>query len=108
VRVAEGKCHRTILVIGTVTASREIIAEMLRVSTEHVHRSRKEPGCISHHVSIDADDSLTLHFTERWESVEALKTHFRGPQSRAIWKRLQELAARPGAMHLYEAMAIKA
>jgi quinol monooxygenase YgiN len=66
---------------------------MLPVSTEHVQRSRKEPGCISHHVSIDADDPLTLHFTERWESVEALKTHFRVPESRAMWKRLQELAA---------------
>lgn len=92
-----------ILVTGTVTASADTFAEMLRVSTEHVHRSRKEPGCISHHVSIDADDPLTLHFTERWESVEALKTHFRVSESRAMWKRVQELAAHPGAMHIYEA-----
>ncbi len=96
-----------ILVAGIVTASADTIGEMLRVSTEHVHRSRKEPGCISHHVSIDADDPLTLHFIERWESIEALKTHFRVPESRAIWKRLQELAAHPGAMHLYEAVEVK-
>ena len=96
-----------ILVTGTVTASADTIAEMLRVSTEHVHRSRKEPGCISHHVSIDADDPLTLHFTERWESVEALKAHFRVPESRAMWKRLQEVAAHPGAMHIYEADEIR-
>jgi quinol monooxygenase YgiN len=96
-----------ILVTGTVTAKPDTIAEMLRVSTEHVRRSRKEPGCISHHVSIDADDPLTLHFTERWESVEALKTHFRVPESRAMWKRLQELAAHTGAMHLYEAVETK-
>ncbi|MEI9929930.1 MAG: putative quinol monooxygenase [Rhizomicrobium sp.] len=96
-----------ILVIGIVTASPDTIEEMLKVSTEHVHRSRSEPGCISHHVSIDADDPLTLHFTERWESVAALRTHFRVPESRAMWKRLQELAAHPGAMHLYEASEIK-
>ncbi|HTT99858.1 MAG TPA: putative quinol monooxygenase [Rhizomicrobium sp.] len=96
-----------ILVIGTVTASADTIAEMLRVSTEHVHRSRKEPGCISHHVSIDADDPLTLHFTERWESVEALKAHFRVPESRAMWKQVQELSVHPGAMHIYEAARIK-
>jgi len=95
-----------ILVIGTVTAKPDTIAEMLRVSTEHVHRSRQEPGCISHHVSIDADDPLTLHFTERWESMEALKTHFRVPESRAMWKRLQELAAHHGAMHIYSAEEI--
>jgi quinol monooxygenase YgiN len=92
-----------ILVTGTVTASADTIDEMLRVSTEHVHRSRKEPGCISHHVSIDADDPLTLHFTERWESIEALKTHFRVPESRAMWQALQSLAADPGAMRIYRA-----
>jgi len=92
-----------ILVTGTVTARPDTIGEMLRVSIEHVHRSRTEPGCISHHVSIDADDPLMLHFTELWESVEALKTHFRVSESRAMWKHLQELAAHPGAMHIYEA-----
>jgi quinol monooxygenase YgiN len=96
-----------ILVTGSVTAKPDTIDEMLRVSSELVHRSRLEPGCISHHVSIDADDPLTLHFTERWESVEALKTHFRVPQSRAMWKRLQELAAHPGAMHIYEANEVR-
>lgn len=96
-----------ILVTGIATASPATIEEMLRVSTEHVHRSRTEPGCISHHVSIDADDPLTLHFTERWESVEALKTHFRVPESRAMWKRLQELAAHAGAMHIYEADEVR-
>jgi quinol monooxygenase YgiN len=96
-----------ILITGTVTAKPDTIDEMLRVSTGHVHRSRTEAGCISHHVSIDADDPLTLHFTERWESVEALKTHFRVPESRAMWKQLQELAAHPGAMHIYEAGEIR-
>jgi quinol monooxygenase YgiN len=96
-----------ILVTGMVTARPDSIAEMLQVSTEHVHRSRTEPGCISHHVAIDADDPLTLHFIERWADAEALKTHFRVPASRAMWKRLQELAADPGAMHLYDAHETK-
>src|SRR5665213_274352 len=96
-----------ILVTGSIAAKPDTISEMTRVAREHVHRSRAEPGCISHHVSIDADDPLTLHFTERWSSVEALKTHFRAPESRAMWKRLQELAAHAGAMHLYEAVEKK-
>src|ERR1700742_1223933 len=95
-----------ILVIGTVTASPETIQEMLIVSTEHVYRSRKEPGCISHHVSIDADDPMTLHFIERWQSLEALKKHFRVPESRALWQTLQALAADHGGMHIYEAQGV--
>lgn len=92
-----------ILVTGRVTAKPETFEEMLRVSREHVHRSRLEPGCISHDVAIDAEDPLTLQFVERWADETALKTHFRVPQSRAMWKRLQELAADPGAMQIYEA-----
>jgi quinol monooxygenase YgiN len=96
-----------ILVTGRVTAKPNTFDEMLRVSREHVHRSRKEPGCISHDVSIDADDPLTLRFIECWADEAALKAHFRVPESRAMWKRLQELAADPGAMHLYRADEIK-
>jgi quinol monooxygenase YgiN len=96
-----------ILVTGRVTAKPETFAEILRVSREHVARSRKEPGCISHGVSVDADDPLTLHFIERWADEAALKAHFRVPESRAMWQALQNLAADPGAMHIYRADAIK-
>ena len=99
--------RRMILVTGAVTAKPDTIVEMLRVSREHVHRSRQEPGCISHDVSIDADDPRKLHFIERWESAEALKVHFAVPASRAFWKALQELAADPGGMAIYEAALIK-
>ena len=96
-----------ILVTGAVTARPDTFDEMLRVSREHVHRSRREPGCISHDVSVDADNPRKLHFIERWESAEALKVHFAVPESRAFWKRLQELAADPGGMAIYEANKIR-
>jgi quinol monooxygenase YgiN len=54
-----------ILVTGRVTAKPDTLAEILRVSREHVARSRKEAGCISHDVSADANDALTLYFVER-------------------------------------------
>jgi quinol monooxygenase YgiN len=96
-----------IVVAGTVTAKADAIAEMIRAAREHVHRSRAEPGCVSHHVSIDADDPLKLHFIERWESAEALKAHFAVRESRAFWRKLQELAADAGHMQVYEASRIR-
>lgn len=96
-----------ILVTGRVTAKPDTFDEILRVSREHVHRSRKEPGCISHHVAIDADDPLTLQFVERWADEAALKTHFRVPESRAMARRLRDLAADPGAMQIYTVDEIK-
>lgn len=95
-----------ILVTGRVTAKPDTFDEILRVSREHVHRSRKEPGCISHDVSIDADDPLTLQFVERWADAAALKAHFRVRESQILWKTLQSLAADPGAMQIYEAQEV--
>ncbi len=96
-----------IIVTGTVTAKPETVAEMTRAALEHVHRSRKEPGCISHEVAVDAEDRLRLVFVERWEDAGVLKAHFAVPESRAFWRLLQSLAAEPGAMHIYEASRIK-
>jgi quinol monooxygenase YgiN len=90
-----------ILVTGDVTAKPDTVAEILRVSLEHVHRSRLEPGCISHDVAVDPQNPLRLLFTERWADVEALKTHFRVKASQIMWKTLQTLAAHPGAIQIY-------
>lgn len=96
-----------IVVTGTVIATPETLDEILRVSLEHVHRSRKEPGCISHDVAIDAENPLRLMFTERWESANALKAHFAVSASRAMFKTLQALAAEAGSMQVYDAERIR-
>ena len=96
-----------IVVRGAAVGSPENRAEMTRISLEHVARSRLEPGCISHHVSLDAENPLRLMFFERWSDAAALKAHFAVPASRTFWKLLQELAAEPGAMQICEAVEIK-
>ena len=96
-----------ILVTGTVTARPETIAEMTRIALAHVHRSRREPGCISHEVALDPEEPLRLVFLERWESEEALRAHFAVPESRAMFAALQRLAAKPGSMKVYRAEAIR-
>lgn len=96
-----------ILVTGAVTAKSDTIEEMARASLEHVHRSRKESGCISHDVSVDAGNPLKLHFIERWQDEAALKAHFAVKESRVFWKALQTLAADPGAMAIYKSEKIE-
>jgi quinol monooxygenase YgiN len=96
-----------LIVSGDVTARADSLEQMLKASLEHVHRSRQEPGCISHDVSVDAENPLRLMFFERWQDEAALKIHFAVPASRAFWKLLQTLAAEPGAMHIHDAREIK-
>jgi quinol monooxygenase YgiN len=95
-----------LIVSGDVIARPDSIAEMMRASLEHVHRSRREPGCVTHDVSVDAENPLRLMFFERWQDEAALKAHFAVPASRHFWKLLQSLAAHPGAMHFHDAREI--
>ena len=83
------------------------IAEMTRISREHMHRSRKEDGCISHGVQIDAENPLRLTFFEQWSDAEALENHCAVPELRAFANRLRELSADPGEIAVYEAAKVR-
>jgi quinol monooxygenase YgiN len=92
-----------IIVTGIVKARPETLEEALRISLEHVHRSRLEPGCLLHSVHRDVEDADRLVFLEHWADRDALSAHFRVPASGASAKRLGELAAEPPTIGIYDA-----
>lgn len=92
-----------ILVHATVSVAPADLAEALRLSLEHVARSRAEPGCLAHGVHQDGEDPCRLVFVEKWESAEALWQHFRVPESRRFSKALAGLASERPVMDLYVA-----
>ena len=96
-----------ILVLGSVIAKEGALAEALRLSHEHVARSRAEPGCLSHAVHIDAENPNRLVFVEEWQDPAALQAHFHVPASRAFGKALAELASEPPRMAVYDANKVK-
>ena len=77
-----------IVVTGSVTARQDSFDEVRRLSLEHVHRSRREPGCISHAVHVDCENPLRLVFFEQWADRTALLDHFAVPASREFVKAL--------------------
>lgn len=96
-----------ILVTGSVRARPESFDAVLRLSQEHVARSRAEPGCIAHAVHVDCEDSLRLVFVERWTDMDALRAHFAVPESRAFGKALAGLAADPPDLQIYDAREVR-
>jgi len=70
-----------IMVTGEILARPETIEALTQASLAHVHRSRTEPGCLSHHVHVDVEDPLRLVFVERWSDRDALDVHFAQPGS---------------------------
>jgi quinol monooxygenase YgiN len=92
-----------IIITGSVTGTAETIDELLAASLEHVRRSRAEPGCISHAVHRDVDNPLRLVFFERWESAEAVRTHFAVPDSGRFVRAAAALASSPPSLELFTA-----
>src|SRR5260221_2666996 len=96
-----------IVVPGSVTAREDSFDEVRRLSLEHVHRSRDEPGCISHAVHVDCENSLRLVFIEQWADRTALSAHFALPASRSFVRALQPLAAASTTIEVYDATRLE-
>jgi len=96
-----------IVVTGFAIASAETREEMLKLSVEHVMRSRREPGCLEHGVYVDAQDENKLHFYEEWFDEDALRQHFALEPSQTFAKALRGLAQDVGKMRIYGTSRVK-
>jgi quinol monooxygenase YgiN len=96
-----------IVVTGSVTAREDSFAQVRQLSLEHVHRSRKETGCISHAVHVDCENPLRLVFIEQWADRAALSAHFAVPASRDFVRALRPLASAAATLELYDATRLE-
>jgi quinol monooxygenase YgiN len=96
-----------IVVTGSVTARPESFDEVRKLSLEHVHRSRAEPGCVSHAVHVDCENPLRLVFFEQWADRNALLAHFAVPASRDFVRALQSLASEATTIQLYDSTRLE-
>jgi quinol monooxygenase YgiN len=92
-----------ILVTGSILARQEAFDDVLRLCLEHVERSRKESGCISHAVHVDCENPLRLFFFEQWADEAALRAHFAVPASRAFVKSLRDRIVETSGTEIYRA-----
>lgn len=96
-----------IIVTGTFTAKQGCLAEALRLSQEHVARSRSEPGCVSHAVYQDPANASRLFFYEQWADGAALAAHFALPASRGFAKAVAALAVGAPELSMFEAAPMR-
>lgn len=95
-----------VVITGTVVAKAEHFDEVLRLSTEHVLRSRAEPGCLSHAVLRDTENPLKLVFLEEWADMPAVEAHFVVPASREFGRQLVKRSSELPTITLYDATKI--
>ena len=96
-----------IIVTGSILAKSDTFDAVLKLSREHVERSRTEDGCISHDVHIDTENRLRLFFFERWRDEAALRAHFAVPASRAFVKALRGLIVETTGTQIWSAENIE-
>jgi len=92
-----------IVVLGSVLVRDGCMAEARKLSVEHVHRSRMEPGCVSHAVHVDCENPQRLVFVEEWADHASLQEHFKVPASGHFVAALSALAGEKPRMVVYQA-----
>ena len=95
-----------ILVTGSILTKVDTFAEVLDLCLEHVERSRKEPGCISHAVHVDCQNPLRLFFFEQWADEPALRAHFAVEGSREFVRALKGRILETTGTQIYSAVSI--
>ncbi len=96
-----------IIVIGSIIAKPEHRDEALRLSLEHVQRSRKEPGCVDHNVSVDCENDMRLVFVEYWEDMPALMKHFALDASQEFVAALSACVSAKPEMKIFDAKELQ-
>lgn len=84
--------------IHTTPANRDAVTSLC---IEHSARSRAEPGCISHHIHADIEDTARLFYYEQWQHEAAVAAHFALPESQDFVKRLTALVGERPDMQIY-------
>ena len=96
-----------IIITGSITARPDGLAELRKISLEHVHRSRLESGCLSHDVHVDLENELRLVFVETWQDRAAVATHFAVPASLEFVRAARKLVSEPSVIRVYTAESIQ-
>jgi len=82
-----------LVVTGSVTARPDSFEALRRAALDHVARSRREVGCITHSVAIDCEEPLRLVFYEEWADRAALDAHFSQPGSAEFMHAVRDLTS---------------
>lgn len=77
----------------------EGIREAFRIMDE---ASQKEPGCLKYTSSVDINDSTIVRIDEMWESMDALKAHFKVPHMAAFQTALSKVQTKSYTAKVYE------
>ena len=95
-----------LIVQGSITINEAELDAAIALSKQHVSRSRREQGCISHAVYRSVEQSNQLVFFEQWVDSDALNAHFAQAASRQFMRDITALASGQPTLDIFNASAV--
>ncbi len=69
--------------------------------------SRDEPGCLDYTFSVELNDSNVIRITEKWATLDDLKTHFETPHMAEFQQVMGERPPITMDVHFYDVTEIQ-
>ncbi len=91
-----------LLIVGTVRAPPERIAELRPAAARMIEATRTEAGCLQYAFAEDVLDPGLIHMSELWRDKAALEAHFASAHM-AAWRAAgRDLGIRDRDVKIYE------
>ena len=87
------------VIFGEGAIDVEGVRDAFRIMDEE---SRKESGCLVYVSSVDINDSTIVRIYELWESMEALRSHFKTPHMAAFQRALSGIETKSMSAKVFE------
>lgn len=91
-----------LIVAVHATVESDAVEKVRAVLSTMEQRSRDEAGCLDYAFSLEINDSSRLRVFERWESMEALESHFATPHMAAFIEAIATLSPKDLDIKCYE------
>lgn len=96
-----------IVITGSATAKPGAFERLRAEGLAHSERSRREDGCLTHRLYVDATEPERLFFYEEWRDMAAVEAHFRHPDTSTVLAAIREHAAASEGPTLLDAALLR-
>lgn len=91
-----------LIVAGEVVVPAGAVAKVQEALVDMQRATRAEAGCLAYSFAVEIGDETKIHIFERWESMDALQSHFKTPHMAAFGAAIASIQPQSMDLHAYE------
>ncbi len=91
-----------LIVSGEIVVEEGAVDQVRDALRSMEDETRKEPGCLTYAFSLDINAPTVMRIFERWESMDALKAHFKMPHMATFGAAIGKIQPKSVEIKAYE------